>query len=107
MEELERVQVLVMTYRIFASVLQQGYLEMGQVNLLVLDECHNAVHDCSLKPVFVGYDASDSRTRILGLTSSIVYSNCKPIQLAKIISNLESTLKSVIHSSNNILSALQ
>ena len=98
-----------MTYQIFMSTLQQGFLSMEQINLLVLDECHNVVSDSPLKEVVlsIGSPTQSNRTRVLGLTSSIVNNKCKPVELARIISNLESSLKSVIHTSNNVLSALQ
>lgn len=96
-----------MTYPIFLFVLQQGYLRMGQVNLLVLDECHNAVRDPSLKSIILELNLQKSTPRILGLTASIVNNKCRPLKLAKLIINLENSLKSVIQTSNSILSALQ
>ena len=108
-EELEKHQVFVMTYQVFTSVLEKGLLDMKQVNLLVLDECHNTVGDATLRDILSSCELSSEspKPRILGLTSSIVNDKCQPIKLSRIISSLENTLKSVIHTSNNVLSALQ
>jgi len=109
MQELDKHQVLVMTYSVFLDVvLLKGYLKMSQINLLILDECHNIVKDSSLKSILEVYQKSNSsKPRILGLTASIVNKKCKPTNLAHLIINLESTLQSVLQTSNNILSALQ
>jgi ERCC4-related helicase len=98
-----------MTYQVFSSVLEKGLLDMKQVNLLVLDECHNTVGDATLRDILSSCEFSPEspKPRILGLTSSIVNDKCQPIKLSRIISSLENTLKSVIHTSNNVLSALQ
>ena len=96
------------------NILVEGFLEMSQVNLLILDECHNAVRDPSLKCILANYEKSSNRCkqqsrhpRILGLTASVVNKKCKPVQLAQMIINLESSLHSVIQTSNSILSGLQ
>ena len=109
LEELDKHQVLVMTYSVFLDVvLLKGYLKMSQINLLILDECHNIVRDSSLKSILEAYENSNSlKPRILGLTTSIVNKKCKPTNLANLIINLESTLQSVLQTSNSILSALQ
>lgn len=98
-----------MTYSVFLEALQEDHLSMNQINLLILDECHNAVRDPSLKGVLESYCClRDGRLpRILGLTASIVNNKCRPAKLAKLIVNLESSLQSIIQTSNSILSSLQ
>lgn len=109
MQEFDKHQVLVMTYSVFSDVvLPKGYLKMNQINLLILDDCHNIVRDVSLKNILEAYGNSNSlKPRILGLTTSIVNKKCKPTNLANLIINLESMLQSVLQTSNSILSALQ
>jgi len=108
MEELEKYQVLVMTYSIFTTVLSKSFMKLSQINLLILDECHNIARDTNLKSIFACFEnKSSSQPRILGLTASIVNKKCKPIQLSKMIINLETSLHSVIQTSNSILSGLQ
>lgn len=106
MQELEKNQVLVMTYSSFLSAFQQGYISIDHLNLLILDECHTAIKDPNLKSV-LEVCRKNHQPRILGLTASIVNKKCMPVKLAKLIVNLETSLKSVIQTSNSILSALQ
>lgn len=108
MEELQKYQVLVMTYSTFMTVLSKNFLKLSQINLLILDECHNIARDPNLKSIFESFENKNgSEPRILGLTTSIVNKKCKPIQLSKMIINLETSLHSVIQTSNSILSGLQ
>ena len=107
-EELEKYQVLVMTYSTFMIVLAKSFLKLNQINLLILDECHSIARDPNLKNIFANYESrNSSQPRILGLTASIVNKKCKPIQLSKMIINLETSLHSAIQTSNSILSGLQ
>ena len=109
LDELERNQVLVMTNEIFVNVLSLGYLTINQINLLILDECHNILKDSSLSSILRTCDENyeSSHPRVLGLTASIVNNKCRPLQLSKIIIHLERTLKCSIQTSNSILSGLQ
>jgi endoribonuclease Dicer len=108
-EELRKSQVLVMTYSIFLEVMEKNYLKMNELNLLILDECHNVMNNEDLKGVLTLYEnfAKSEHPRILGLTASIVNNKCKPMELSQLITILETKLKSVISTSNSVLSALQ
>jgi endoribonuclease Dicer len=108
-EELGKSQVLVMTYSIFLEVIQKKYLKMNELNLLILDDCHNVMNNEALKGVLTLYEnsANGVHPRILGLTASIVNNICKPMELSHLITIMETKLKSVISTSNNVLSALQ
>ncbi|EFX72380.1 hypothetical protein DAPPUDRAFT_308316 [Daphnia pulex] len=108
-EELGKSQVLVMTYSIFLEVIHKNFLKMNKLNLLILDDCHNVMNNEALKGVLTLYEnaASSVHPRILGLTASIVNNICKPMELSQLITILETKLKSVISTSNNVLSALQ
>lgn len=101
--------MIVITYPIFVDVLQKGLLKMNQINLLILDDCHNVMNDDALKKVLTLYESTPHSMppRILGLTASIVNNVCKPLELSQLIIVLEKKLRSSIQTSNNILSALQ
>ena len=98
-----------MTYSIFLEVMEKNYLKMNELNLLILDDCHNVMNNEDLKGVLTLYEnfAKSEHPRILGLTASIVNNNCKPMELSQLITILETKLKSVISTSNSVLSALQ
>ena len=106
-QELEKSQVIVITYTVFVDIIQKNLLQMNQINLLILDDCHNVMNDDTLKSILSFYESSPSNPRILGLTASIVNSVCKPLELSQLIIILEKKLRSSIQTSNNILSALQ
>lgn len=98
-----------MTYPVFLQAIQENVLTMNQLNLLILDECHNVINDVALQKILLLYEKSSTSLSpsVLGLTASIVNNKCKPLELSQMIMLLENELKSVIQTSNNILSALQ
>ena len=106
---MEKFQVFVITYRVFVDAIQKNLISMSQLNVLVLDDCHNVMNDHALKNVLELYKASSNnvRPRILGLTASVVNNTCRPVELSQLMSILETNLESCIQTSDNILSALQ
>lgn len=109
LNELNKSQVLVMTYSVFLHALHLKLLKMNQCNLLILDECHCVMSDIALRDILALYKSSTNSLspRVLGLTAAIVNNKCKPLELSHLIKLLEDKLGSVIQTSNNILSALQ
>ena len=75
--------------------MEKNYLKMNELNLLILDDCHNVMNNEDLKGVLTLYEnfVKSEHPRILGLTASIVNNNCKPMELSQLITILETKLK--------------
>ncbi|XP_014275311.1 endoribonuclease Dicer [Halyomorpha halys] len=102
-EELENHQVLVMTAAIFHQMILHDYITLPRVNLLVIDECHHAVNKHPMKLVmeeFKGVPTKD-RPHVLGLTATLLNSNCKPERIPTEIHNLEITMHAKIARAEN------
>ncbi|CAE7298138.1 DCL2A [Symbiodinium sp. CCMP2592] len=70
---LRRHQVLVGTPEIFRRAMDQGFLLVSQLSLLVFDECHRAKGNHPMAAImadFVQHAPESERPRILGLTAS-------------------------------------
>ncbi|KAJ3119787.1 hypothetical protein HK098_005132 [Nowakowskiella sp. JEL0407] len=94
-ENVEKCDVIVLTAEIFKNLLHSSYLSMGEITLLVVDECHHARGDSEQMQIFkYHYAAVDvsKRPRVLGLTASPTASLEDP-ELS--IRNLEAALFSV------------
>ncbi|KAK9511555.1 hypothetical protein O3M35_000188 [Rhynocoris fuscipes] len=105
LSELEGNQVLVMTAQIFLNLLMHNYVEFSRVNLLIMDECHHAMHNHAMNQIMDLYrkkycDNNDGnqedRPRILGLTATLLNANCKIDKIETEIKTLEYNLNSKV-----------
>ncbi|WVZ59749.1 hypothetical protein U9M48_009852 [Paspalum notatum var. saurae] len=98
-------EVLVMTPQILLDNLRRSYFRLGDIPLLIFDECHNAVGDspyASLLKEFyhpqLNSRPSDPIPRIFGMTASLI--NSKGLQRAKYsekISELENLMHAKVY----------
>lgn len=90
--EFDKNQVLVMTCAIFQTLVEKTFIDLNKVNLLILDECHHAVNDHSMRQTMRNFSDLTHQPRVLGLTATILNGNCKPNQVIQEVKNLEVTL---------------
>lgn len=106
--ELIKNNVLVMTSKIFLNMILQRFIGLSNINLIVFDECHYAVNDHPYVKIMKLLDVCSSEThpRILGLTASILYSNCHcPSGLERSLNDLELTLHSRAETASDMIMA--
>ena len=88
-KELEAHSVLVMTAQLFVNAVNHGFISVGKIALLVIDECHRAVKDSPMKQSltvlneFSERHGADSAPRVLGLTAALFLEKCKPKDVTK------------------------
>jgi endoribonuclease Dicer len=88
-KELEKNNVLVMTAQLFVNAVNHGFITVGQVALLVIDECHRAVKESPMKHSlmvlneFCQRHGAGSVPRVLGLTAALFLEKCKPKDVTK------------------------
>jgi len=92
------VQIMVMTCQIFLNLLQHGYVQLSEVNLLIFDECHHAVNDQPMRQIMQHFENCPRKLqpRILGLTATLLNSNCKAHRVMDEVSSLEKTFLSKV-----------
>ncbi|XP_069680713.1 endoribonuclease Dicer isoform X2 [Periplaneta americana] len=102
--ELGTHQIMVMTCQIFLNMLNHGYIQLSDVNLLIFDECHHAVNDQPMRQVMQHFEhcPRDLQPRVLGLTATLLNSNCKPARVVEEVQNLETTFLSKVATSENM-----
>jgi endoribonuclease Dicer len=91
-------QILVMTCQIFLNMLLHGYVQLSEVNLLIFDECHHAVNDQPMRQIMQQFDncPRELQPRILGLTATLLNSNCKAERVEEEVCSLAKTFLSKV-----------
>ncbi|XP_050534312.1 endoribonuclease Dicer-like isoform X2 [Daktulosphaira vitifoliae] len=75
--------IMVMTAQIYLNNLHHGYMKINDANLLIFDECHHAKANHPFRQIMQVYhddSKKENRPRILGLTATLINSNCKNIK---------------------------
>jgi len=87
-----------MTCQIFLNMLMHGYVQLSEVNLLIFDECHHAVNDQPMRQIMQHFEncPRELRPRILGLTATLLNSNCKADRVEEEVRSLEKTFLSKV-----------
>lgn len=94
---------MVMTCQIFLDMLRHGYVHLSEVNLLIFDECHHAVNDQPMRQVMQQFEycPKELQPRILGLTATLLNSNCKAERVEEEVRSLEKTFLSKVATCND------
>ncbi|XP_021927095.1 endoribonuclease Dicer-like isoform X2 [Zootermopsis nevadensis] len=103
-QELSQNQILVMTCQIFLNMLMHGYIDLSEINLLIFDECHHAVNDQPMRQVMQLFEhcPRELQPRILGLTATLLNSNCKFGRVKEEVRSLEKTFLSKVATCENM-----
>lgn len=100
--EIEENNVLVMVPQLLSNILNQRYISLEEINLLIFDECHAATgNHCYVQVMENHYvkTALGKQPRILGLTASVLNKKVKPDQVETQIKNLCLKLDSTLATS--------
>jgi endoribonuclease Dicer len=87
-----------MTCQIFLNLLLHGYIRLSDVNVLIFDECHHAVNDQPMRQVMQQFEhcPRELQPRVLGLTATLLNSNCKAERVKEEVCTLEKTFLSKV-----------
>lgn len=103
-KEFNANDVLVMTAQILLNILNHGFISLENINLLILDECHNATKKHPYVRIMELFVVAEQRglklPHIMGLTASIINESYKgnineiQLYLDDKMKKLEATLRS-------------
>lgn len=111
-DELETVftenQVVVFEPRHCLDSLRCGYLDLNQVNLIIIDECHKISGEAQITEIFTDYykDCIE-KPKILGLAGPLHNADCPPGRLSAELEYLESALHSKAETASDIVTVLR
>ena len=103
-QELKNNDVFVMIDEIFRRILYQGFINLSQISLLVVDEVHRAVGNHPYKEIFRTFGSCpiEEQPRILGLSASLISNNASPEKIETLIHKLELTTRSTVETSSDL-----
>ncbi|XP_071454543.1 endoribonuclease Dicer [Hetaerina americana] len=103
-EELNKNQVIVLTCQILLDMLCHGFISLENINLIIFDECHHAVADHCMRRVMQKFEKcpKEQQPRVLGLSATLLNSNCKARNVRKEIETLEITFQSKVATVDDI-----
>ncbi|XP_042895189.1 endoribonuclease Dicer isoform X2 [Parasteatoda tepidariorum] len=106
LKEVETHQVLAMTPDLFCVILYHGFLPLSSVNLIIFDECHNAVRNHPYCKIMNYFDVCEAgkEPRILGMSASLINNKCRPSAIDQQIKQLEAVLKSHVETATELTS---
>ncbi|KAL1131353.1 hypothetical protein AAG570_010971 [Ranatra chinensis] len=102
-------QVLATVNEVCLQWIQNGLLKWNQINLLVIEDCHNSIRNHPLRRVVLGLKSYEGDVpRILGLTSPL-FNNCsvEPGCVEAEVKHLEQDLKCSAETASDIVSTLR
>ncbi|XP_071079246.1 endoribonuclease Dicer-like isoform X2 [Haliotis cracherodii] len=105
--ELTEKQILVMVADVFHTALDNNFLPLSSLNLVIFDDCHLAVGDHHYVHIMehLSPASGEEQPQILGLTAAILGSRCNdPYELRNAITSLEAMLHSRAETSMLVIS---
>lgn len=98
LQELDNNQVLVMTSQILLDMLNHKYVELSKINLLIFDECHQAVDEHPMRQIMRAFEYCpvSQRPRVLGLTAILLNTTVSIPDVTEKIKMLETTFHATI-----------
>ena len=107
-EEFSFNHVLVMTHQIYLNILNHfpTDLPLSKVNLLIVDECHHCTKNHPYREIMKHFEnwPKECLPRVLGLTASIVKAKVKPGSIAKVIRELEVSMRCRCQTAKDLIS---
>lgn len=102
---------MVTTSELFIDLLDKSFLAVGEIQLLLVDQCHLALDSTSsVAKALKEVTSAHSKPRLLGLTTSLLDNKVKctePSELEAQISLLEAATKCRVETASDILSILR
>jgi endoribonuclease Dicer len=94
--EFNKYQVIIMTSQILVNLINNNFIDLEKVNLIVFDECHRGVDDQPMRQVMKTFHSCLEPPRILGLTATLLNGNCKLGKVMDEVRALETTYHSKV-----------
>ncbi|EEZ99277.1 dicer-2 isoform X1 [Tribolium castaneum] len=95
-QQFNKYQVVIMTSQIMVNLINNRFIDLGKVNLMIFDECHHGVEDQPMRQIMKHFHSCTDKPRVLGLTATLLNGNCKLSKVMDEIRSLEVTFHSKV-----------
>nr|XP_029717928.1 endoribonuclease Dcr-1 isoform X1 [Aedes albopictus] len=104
----EDFQVIITDERKCLDAIICGYLDLNEVNLLVIDDCHKVYGNEEISKLFIEYyNGCWEKPKILGLAGPLHNAGCIPGRLSAELEQLEHCLQSKAETASDIVTVLR
>ncbi|XP_055632857.1 endoribonuclease Dcr-1 [Toxorhynchites rutilus septentrionalis] len=105
---IETYHVIIINERNCLDAIISGYLDLDDVNLLIIDECHKIYGNDQITELFNEYyNRCKVKPKILGLAGPLHNARCVPGRLSAELEQLEQCLKSKAETASDIVTVLR
>ena len=102
-----RAQILIVTVKMCHKLLVDKKILPRQINLMIIDKCHNLVTSSELASILKIFKSCDSTTKIVGFAVPLYSLTKEPGQLSFEIERIEALLQCQIETASDLLSILR
>lgn len=106
-QTLAKFQVLILNVELFLDALVFSYVDVSQVNLVVIEECHKRYGDEDITKIFDFIHISKAPPKVLGLAGPLHSAGCVPSQLAFHLNYLEKAIDCRAETASDIVTVLR
>lgn len=100
-------QVLILSIDLCLDALVCGYLDLNEINLLVIDECHKTYGKYELIEILDKYNETECKPKILGLAGPLHSAGCPLGRLGAELEYLEKFLHAKAETASDIVTVLR
>lgn len=106
---LKENSVIVTTAVVCADLIELGFFELTQFNLVIIDDCLYGKKQVYIEKLMANYEdvQEDSKPRILGLAAGLLGPDLQPIRLEAELQRLEKLLCSSVDTSSELVTLLR
>lgn len=106
--EIEEYQVIILETKQCLEALEKHLLDLNNVNLIVVDECHKRTRKSEISEIFLRYyKNSAEKPKIFGLAGPIHNAGCPPARLGAELEYLETLMLAKAETASDIVTVLR
>jgi endoribonuclease Dicer len=107
-DNLVEYQVIILETETCLNALECSYIDLNNVNLIILDDCHRRTRKSDLTEIFLKhFKNAKEKPKVFGLAGPIHNAQCPPARLGAELEHLESLMKAKAETASDIVTVLR
>lgn len=107
-EKLSDNHVIIFETQQCLDALESGYLDLNDVNLIIVDDCHRRTRKSDITEIFLKhFRRADTKPKIVGLAGPIHNAECPAARLGAELEHLESLMGAKAETASDIVTVLR
>ena len=107
-KNLEENQVIIFETETCLNALECSYLDLNNVNLIIVDDCHRRTRKADINEIFLKhFENAKKKPKVFGLAGPIHNAQCLPARLGAELEHLESLMFAKAETASDIVTVLR